>query len=193
MSEYPSYLIHYGIQGQKWGIRRYQNEDGTLTPQGIERYSKLIDKNDKGVRGANKKLKKFEKKMDIDDRKPIRNIKDRIIKAKRFDRESNTEASEHMRNAANKRNEGKNPINDVRKFVNVSLVTANKLVNGDTGEKAQNIVQNFMNKRMNGLNNVMWEIGDFNSELDKPGKYNNIDYSYDVKNRKLSQKKWKYE
>ena len=24
MSEYPSYLIHYGIQGQKWGVRRFQ-------------------------------------------------------------------------------------------------------------------------------------------------------------------------
>lgn len=33
-------LIHYGIEGQKWGVRRYQNEDGTLTPAGKERYSR---------------------------------------------------------------------------------------------------------------------------------------------------------
>ena len=38
MSEYPSYLIHYGVQGQKWGNRRYQNEDGSLTPEGREHY-----------------------------------------------------------------------------------------------------------------------------------------------------------
>ena len=31
-------LAHYGIMGQKWGIRRFQNEDGTLTPEGKERY-----------------------------------------------------------------------------------------------------------------------------------------------------------
>lgn len=37
MSEYPSYLIHYGIQGQKWGVRRFQNEDGTYTSEGLER------------------------------------------------------------------------------------------------------------------------------------------------------------
>lgn len=32
------YLAHYGISGQKHGIRRYQNEDGSLTPEGKERY-----------------------------------------------------------------------------------------------------------------------------------------------------------
>lgn len=37
MSEYPSYLIHYGIQGQKWGVRRFQNEDGTYTSEGLMR------------------------------------------------------------------------------------------------------------------------------------------------------------
>jgi hypothetical protein len=31
-------LMHYGIIGQKWGIRRYQNEDGSLTALGREHY-----------------------------------------------------------------------------------------------------------------------------------------------------------
>ena len=30
-------LYHHGILGQKWGFRRYQNADGTLTPEGRER------------------------------------------------------------------------------------------------------------------------------------------------------------
>lgn len=32
------YLVHHGILGQKWGIRRYQNFDGTLTAAGRARY-----------------------------------------------------------------------------------------------------------------------------------------------------------
>lgn len=31
-------LYHHGIKGQRWGLRRYQNEDGTLTAEGRERY-----------------------------------------------------------------------------------------------------------------------------------------------------------
>lgn len=35
---YGEELYHHGIKGQKWGVRRFQNEDGSLTPAGRERY-----------------------------------------------------------------------------------------------------------------------------------------------------------
>ena len=40
---YPNELYHHGILGQKWGIRRYQNKDGSLTAAGKKRYSKFND------------------------------------------------------------------------------------------------------------------------------------------------------
>lgn len=38
-------LEHYGILRQKWGVRRFQNYDGTLTPAGRDRYHKMIATN----------------------------------------------------------------------------------------------------------------------------------------------------
>lgn len=35
---YDQSISHHGIKGQKWGIRRYQNSDGTLTDAGKKRY-----------------------------------------------------------------------------------------------------------------------------------------------------------
>lgn len=35
------YLAHHGIKGQRWGVRRYQNPDGSLTPAGKARYDSV--------------------------------------------------------------------------------------------------------------------------------------------------------
>ena len=39
-----TYLTHHGIKGQKWGVRRYRNEDGSLTNAGKRRYAKQAEK-----------------------------------------------------------------------------------------------------------------------------------------------------
>ena len=43
--QFESSLQHWGIKGMKWGVRRYQNKDGTLTDAGKKRYSRDIQDN----------------------------------------------------------------------------------------------------------------------------------------------------
>lgn len=51
-------LYHHGIKGQKWGIRRYQNADGSLTAEGkkrygtVENFNKSRDRNLKALTAA---------------------------------------------------------------------------------------------------------------------------------------------
>lgn len=54
------YLEHHGIKGQRWGIRRFQNPDGTRTPAGLKRDAKLAAKAEKY---RNKDLARYDKEI----------------------------------------------------------------------------------------------------------------------------------
>ena len=51
-SNYEPELCHHGIKGQKWGIRRFQNKDGTLTKAGKDRYADDIERVKREIRQA---------------------------------------------------------------------------------------------------------------------------------------------
>lgn len=55
-------LIHYGIKGQRWGVRRYQNKDGTLTAAGKNRrnlYARTLPKGTVMYRAVRNGSKRF--------------------------------------------------------------------------------------------------------------------------------------
>lgn len=77
---YPNELCHYGIYGMKWGIRRYQNPDGTLTAAGKARYS--------GESGQAKYEKDTARQKASDARKEAKTQKYKASEMKRFEREN---------------------------------------------------------------------------------------------------------
>lgn len=47
---YNDQIWHWGVKGMKWGVRRYQNADGSLTEAGKKRYDRDVTTNDKRKR-----------------------------------------------------------------------------------------------------------------------------------------------
>lgn len=71
-------LEHHGILGQKWGIRRYQNEDGSLTEAGKRRYSREVAKEQRVARS----IEKSERRMRIKEAKAAAKASEMEAKAR---------------------------------------------------------------------------------------------------------------
>ena len=70
---YSDELYHHGILGQRWGIRRYQKKDGSLTPAGLKRYGS--EANFKKIQRAEATAKKEAEKILNQVRKDVEKMK----------------------------------------------------------------------------------------------------------------------
>ena len=145
-----SELYHYGTKGQKWGLRRYQNKDGSLTPAGKEHYgigkrisntaSAIKKKLNPSKTDLDEKLAKAEHKRDI--RAEKQQIKDtnKQFKRKSLKNMSNDEITAAMERLALEKN-----YKEMKKSANTSR-----------GKEAfKNAIQNAANRAAaNAIENI---------------------------------------
>ena len=91
-------LTHWGIKGMRWGVRRYQNSDGSLTDAGKKRYDRDIREN---------KAKKKDSRIEIDGPDTKRWVKEDISRAKKVTDSSSKTIDELKRIEASTRTSSK--------------------------------------------------------------------------------------
>lgn len=81
----PSELFHHGVLGQKWGIRRYQNKDGSLTAAGKAKLKQFKKDETADIKKklAAKKEKLNQKISETDDKQKKQELKSKLSKAKK--------------------------------------------------------------------------------------------------------------
>ena len=173
---YPTYLMHYsdelchhGIKGQKWGERRYQYEDGSLTPEGKKRY---LNSDGTLNKKGEKVLKKIYSKGNYESlhwyNKSIKDAKDSIPKYERDlkDIEKNGIKSKYFKRYLDEwvedgfeiDNPDKEDLKEVKRLLR-NAISSHKDVIKDNNEKIKNIKTEL---KEYGLDNV--KISDIDDE-----------------------------
>lgn len=100
-------FAHHGILGQKWGIRRYQNPDGTLTIAGKKRYASSTAEDIGNAEGLEKRLNDYDRAI----ARNRRSEKEADRKLKRYDKSldrlSKKEQTDFTKNRINRINKKK--------------------------------------------------------------------------------------
>lgn len=88
MENYNEELIHSGIKGMKWGVRRYQNPDGSLTPAGRKHYGsgKSIGQRIKAYKTKKQRQKNLEKAREaraakVEEKKTLEEQRAKLLKS----------------------------------------------------------------------------------------------------------------
>lgn len=77
-------LYHYGVKGMRWGVRKYQNDDGSLTEKGEKRFAKVKSKKRLANRQARQAIGVLKKNKRYSDLAAKQNVRAASKASKKF-------------------------------------------------------------------------------------------------------------
>lgn len=114
--KYSDELYHHGIKGQRWGVRRYQNADGTLTTAGKAKFGKKVARKYYRINRLQRKAERTNSFSDYRKiQKKIRKTSTRMDRSSRMVSKSDIEA-------------GKAKIASFRRNRNITIAAAAPLI-----------------------------------------------------------------
>lgn len=179
MNENDYRLYHHGILGQKWGVRRYQNEDGTLTEAGKKR-QKRRDTINKAVTYPIKVRDKYSNVYDSAKTNSAKDIVKRGVTypahlSKEFsdlsDRISD-KASKKTENAVNKLVEGSERKREERAEKREQVAAKREQARQEREDRGSKAMSEARSKNVNELSTK--EIKDYNDRLRAEAEFNKL-------------------
>jgi hypothetical protein len=137
----PDELYHYGIKGMRWGVRRYQNPDGSLTQEGKRRAAK---ENKKAYKKANKHPEKLAKYYDKLTPEQVKRIKTKMADLSevqsRFASVKSANANSELAKYKLREQRRKVGLLATAAFTAGSLTAVAKFLDTDYGKRAAEII-----------------------------------------------------
>lgn len=141
-------IYHHGVLGMKWGVRRYQNKDGSLTDAGKKRLQQLDDEREK-LTGGKEKASSSSSSKPV--KKSISEMSDEELRAKLNRLQMEKQYADLVRNLTPEKE------NKASSFIKKYIGPATKRILWDTSvdigaQAVKQMMANSINKNSNTLN-----------------------------------------
>ena len=135
------HIKHHGILGMKWGIRRYQNPDGSLTDEGRKRLGKFNAKKEKAIEEGNVKFAfKYRRRFTDDDFKRLERVINEKTKYSDLMSRANRARMDRIRNYTDILNLSLNTANNVMGLTNNVMNLTSKIGNKNNDTFEQTVI-----------------------------------------------------